>query len=249
MWCRFFRGLLWASHSLALLNARLYAGGPFAYEPGMPEQSVASLEPRLQKQVESARVAFERGNYDYTIELAREVLAAAPGCLPVRKLQRAARLKNEGGAKGGFFGKALGSVSTAPFLLSGSVALAKDPLKALENAQRILEADPHSAAGLRLLGNAALALEWPETAVFAFDALRESAPQDVAALIALGRAHVMAGRSDAAVQCAQAALALEPINGAAQALLKDASVAQSLQRGRWEESGDFRAKLRNDASP
>lgn len=210
----------------------------------MIEQSVASLDPRLQKLVESARVAFERGNYDYAIELARDVLGAAPGCLPVRKLQRTAQLKRPGSG-GGFFAKALGSVSTAPFFVSGNAALGKDPAKALASAQKMLEVDPNSVAGLRLLGGAASALGWHETAVFAFEALREAAPDDLANVVALGRAHLGAGRADAAVRCAEAVLARESINGAAQSLLKDASVAQTMKAGRWEEGGDFRAKVKS----
>lgn len=211
----------------------------------MVEQSVASLEPRLQKLVESARVAFERGNYDPAIELAREVLATAPSCLPVRKLQRAAQLKRGDGARDGFWARAMGSVSTAPFFVSGHAALAKDPAKALASAQKMLEADPNSAAGLRLLGSAANALGWHETAVFAFDALRENAPDDLANLVALGRAHLGAGRADAAVRCAEAVLGRESINGSAQSLLKDASVAQTMKAGRWEDGGDFRAKVKS----
>ena len=210
----------------------------------MTEQTVASLEPRLQKLVESARVAFERGNPDYAIELARDVLAVAPGCLPVRKLLRAAQLK-KGAGGGGFFAKAIGSVSTAPFLLSGNSALGKDPAKALASAQKMLDADPNSSAGLRLLGQAADALGWPETAVFAYEALRANEPDDLMALVALGRAHLAAGRADSAVRCAEAVLARESINAPAQALLKDASVAQTMKSGRWDEGGDFRAKVRS----
>lgn len=210
----------------------------------MTEQSVASLDSRQQKLVESARVAFERGNFDYTIELARDVLAAAPGCLPVRKLLRAAQLK-KGTGGGGFFAKALGSVSTAPFLISGNSSLAKDPAKSLASAQKMLDADPNSVAGLRMLGQAADALGWHETAVFAYEALRANEPDDLAILVALGRAHLGAGRADSAVRCAETVLAREAINGPAQALLKDASVAQSMKSGRWEEGGDFRAKVRN----
>lgn len=210
----------------------------------MTERTVASLEPRLQKLVESARAAFERGNYDYAVELARDVLADAPGCLPVRILQRAAQLKRGPGG-GGFFAKALGGVATAPFLVSGSSSLAKDPAKALARAQKVLETDPHSAAGLRLLGDAANSLGWHETAVFAFEALRENAPDDLANLVALGRAHLSATHAEAAVRCAEAVLAREPIHAAAQALRKDASVAQTMKTGRWAENGGFRAKVKS----
>lgn len=209
----------------------------------MTEQSVASLEPRLQKLVESARVAFERGNFDHTIELARDVLTAAPGCLPVRKLHRTAQLKCGVGG-GGFFAKAVGSVTAAPFLIGGNAALTKDPARALANAQKMLEADPNSTAGLRLLGGAASVLGWHETAVFALEALREIAPDDWANWVALGRAHLAAGRADAAVRCAETVLARESINGPAQSLLKEASVAQTMKAGRWEQGGDFRAKVK-----
>lgn len=205
----------------------------------MTEHTVAALEPRLQKLVESARTAFEKGNLDHCIELSSQVLAAAPGCLPVRKLWRAAQVKR-GGRGGGFLGRAWGSVSTAPFQLIGSAALAKDPAKALASAQKMLEADPDR----RMLGAAASALGWRETAVFAHEVLRELAPGDVENLVALGRAQLAAGRAEAAVRCAEAALARAPIDGPAQRLLKDASVAQIMQSGRWEEAGDFRAKVR-----
>lgn len=210
----------------------------------MNEIPVAALGSRLQKQVESARQAFERGNFDYAVDLCRDVLAAAPGCLPVRKLHRAAQLKR-GASRG--LARMFGGVSAAPFLISGSLALGKDPARALERAQRLVDGDPHSASGLRLLGAAATALGWHETAVFAYDALREADPQDVPNLVALGRAHLASDRADHAVQCAELALRHEPIHAGAQSLLKDASVAQTMRRGRWDESGDFRGKVRPPA--
>ncbi len=208
----------------------------------MNEVPVAALEARLQKLVESARVAFERGNHDYAVDLCREVLAAAPGCLPVRKLQRAAQLKR--GSAGGV-AKFFGSVSTAPFLVSGNLALGKDPVKALESAQKLLESDPRSTAGLKMLGGAASALGWNETAVFAYEALREMEPQAIDTLVALGRAHLAAGRATAGVQWAEAALRSESLHPGAQALLKDASVAQTMQQGKWGDSGDFRGKSKS----
>lgn len=210
----------------------------------MAEIPVASLPDSLQKQAESARTAFAQGNDAYVLELCHAILAAAPACLPVRKLQRAAQLRQPGRARG-FLAQALGSVSTAPFLLTGSVQLAREPAKALDNAQRLLETDPHSRAGLTLLGEAATALGWHETAVFAYEALRESEPDKLATLVALGRAHLAAGRAPAAVELAGAALRIEPFNAPAQALLKDASVAQTLRAGNWEAGGDFRGKLKS----
>lgn len=209
----------------------------------MREVSVAALELPLQKQVESARAAFERGNHPATVALCQTVLASAPGCLPVRKLHRAAQLKC-GPEHGGFLVKALSRVSIAPFLVSGKVVLTRDPAKAIESAQKVLESDPHSSAALRMLGQAASSLGWHETAVFAFEARKECEPDDLENLLALGEAYLASGQPGPAVQSAATILHRDPGNGPATALLKDASVAQSLRTGRWEEAGDFRGKVK-----
>jgi len=207
----------------------------------MKEVPVSALDAGLQKQVESARAAFERGQLDRVATACGEVLSAEPGCLPVRKLQRAARIKQ---GRPGRVRRMLGRLSSAPLWLSGKLALGKNPLKALAYAQRMLDVDPLSGAALRLLASAATALGWSETAIFAGEALREIEPTEVSGLVTLGRAYLSAGRAENALEVAGCALQLEPANAQAQALLKDASVAQTMRQGRWGDSGDFRGKLR-----
>lgn len=211
----------------------------------MPEVAVASLDPRLQRQVETARSAFERGNYDYVLEICATILRQAPACLAVRKLRRAAQLRQHQ-AKGRL-ARALGSVSTAPFLLSAGAQTKKDPAKVLETAEKMLASDPTNVAALRLLAQAAAALGWPETAVFGYEAIREQNPTDVENLLALGGALVAAGRATDAVKVAEVALRVQPTNAAAQTLLKNASVAQTVTQGKWETGGTYRAKLKDEA--
>jgi hypothetical protein len=93
----------------------------------MPEVPVASLDPRQQKLIENARVALERGNLEYVLEVTSQVLKAQPGCLPVRKLQRVAQLRQNRGKTGGFMGKAFSGLSSAPFMFGGK----KEPAKQL----------------------------------------------------------------------------------------------------------------------
>ena len=125
----------------------------------MPEVPVASLDPRHQKLIENARIALERGNLDYAIEVTGQVLKAAPGCLPVRRLQRVAQLRQARG-KGGFLAKALSSFSTAPFMRGGGK---KEPAKLLETAEGLLAKNPASVPALRLLAEAAGGLGLTET--------------------------------------------------------------------------------------
>jgi uncharacterized protein HemY len=67
----------------------------------MPEIPVSALDPKQQRQVENARIALERGDLDYVLEVCAQILKKSPGCLPVRRLQRAAQLQDQ--AVGGKF--------------------------------------------------------------------------------------------------------------------------------------------------
>ena len=118
----------------------------------MPEVTVTSLDPRHQKLIENARVALDRGNLEYTLEVTAQVLKVAPGCLPVRRLRRVAQLKDAKG-KGSFMSRTLGGFSTAPFMFGGGK---KDPAKLLESAEALLAKDPTSVAALKLM-----VLVWP----------------------------------------------------------------------------------------
>jgi tetratricopeptide (TPR) repeat protein len=211
----------------------------------MTEIMIAALEPRLQKQVESARAAFDRGRPEQTLELCIAVLEAQPSCLTVRKLERAAQLKIAATRKSAV-SKLVTAVSAAPFLLGGSMQLKDDPRSALATAERLLRRDPQSIAALCLLGQAATALGWPETAVFAHEAASDLEPDRPDVWISLGSAYLAAGRPADAIGAANQALELQSANAEAQTLLRNASVAETLLKGKWESSGDFREKLHDE---
>ena len=84
-----------------------------------------------------------------------------------------------------------------------------------------------------------------KTAVFAYENVREVEPDNVKNLLALGEAHIEAGDARAAVGCGEMILESNPGSGEAQALIRRASVAITMDKGKWEEKGDFRDKLAN----
>lgn len=208
----------------------------------MPEVLVSALSFALQKQVESARAAFDRGKPAAAAELCARILDEQPACLSVRKLERAALLKLAVTRTGGL-SKMVQAVSNAPFLLGGSMKLKDEPRAALANAEKLLRRDPQSTAALGLLGQAAVALGWPETAVFAYEAAcdLDHARPDV--WVSLSGAYLAAGRAKDAVHAADEALRLQPANADALALQRTASVAVTMAQGKWEQGGDFRGKL------
>jgi len=131
----------------------------------------------------------------------------------------------------------------------------------LARAESRLAKNPYDTGALRLLGEAATgakaaraatsasaslasALGWAETAVFAYEAIREIEPTNRANLLALGEAFLAAERADDALKIADTLLAQNAVDGDAQTLMRKASIAQTLDKGNWEAAGDFRAKLK-----
>jgi hypothetical protein len=209
----------------------------------MAEVPITALEPRQQKMVENARVALERANFDYVIEVTTQVLKASPGCLPVRRLQRVAQLRQARAVKGGFMAKVSSGLSTAPFMFGGG---RKDPARLLVAAEASLARDPTNVVALKLLAEAAQGLGLRETAAFALDAVREIEPANRANLLALGEAWFTAGCMADALKTADEILRLDPVSPEAQTLMRKASVAQTVAKVGWEKTGTFREKLRTE---
>jgi len=210
----------------------------------MPEIPVAQLDPRHQKLIENARIALDRGNLEYVLEVTAQVLKMQPGCLPVRKLQRVAQLRGLKGRPGGFMGKAISGLSAAPFMFGSAK---KDPAKLLESAEGLLAKDPTNIPALKMLAEAAQALGLPETVAFALDAVRELEPTNKANLLALGEAWLAAGKPTEALRTADEILRDKPNDADAQNLMRKASVAQTVDKHKWESQAGFRDKLRDEA--
>ena len=209
----------------------------------MPEVPVASLDPRYQKLIENARIALDRGNMDYVLEVTAQVLRVQPGCLPVRKLQRVAQLRVSRGKSSGFMGKALSGLSNAPFMFGGG---RKDPAKLLETAEGLLAKDPTNVPALKMLAEAAGSLGLVETVAFALDAVREIDPTNRANLLALGEAWLAAGKPSDALKAADEILRDKPNDADAQNLMRKASVAQTVEKHKWDDQATYRGKLRDE---
>lgn len=212
----------------------------------MPEVSVTSLPARIHRQVDNARTALDRGNVEYTVNICREILAEHPGCLPVRRLLRAAQMKLFK-QKNPLVAHTMGGLLAALLAPYGHALIKRAPTRALIVAEKILGADPTNAAALLLLARAAAAHDLPETAAFSLEAVCELRPHDRAARIKLADAYIAAGRAAEAVALADELLKDNPADLDLQDLGKRASVAQSIAAGRWDSgTGTYRDKLRDE---
>src|SRR6266436_2909242 len=112
-----------------------------------------------------ARHANEIRNYGYVVQLMLPVLKEVPGFLDGRQLLRAASLAIQGGKKSGF------SLAGTTLGMTAGSTLKKDPLAAMELAEKTLAGDPTNTAGNQLLFEAANKAGFPEVAAFALETL------------------------------------------------------------------------------
>jgi tetratricopeptide (TPR) repeat protein len=208
----------------------------------MEETALNDLDTRVQKQVENARKAVSR-NPGYAVDILSNILVRHPGCLEARKVLHQAQQRAKSGQSkglGALFQKLTGLAS------GGDAKVKKNPEKALESAEQLLAANPANPAGYKMLGAAAEALELKETAAFAYEELFELDKANSEYAKSLMRAYIEIGKTKQAVEIGDRAYRANPSDDEVQALIRQASVAQTMEKGKWEEDKSFRDKLKDE---
>ena len=179
--------------------------------------------------LQKARQANDIGNHGYVIQLMQPVLKEAPGFLEGRKLVRAAALAQLQGKKQGvtLTGSMLG--------ITSSGTLKKDPLAAIELAEKTLATDPKNAQANQLLFEAANKAGFPETAAFALETLVGANPKDTKLMHQLGNFYLQIGDNAKAVAVFSRIAQVNPSDLEAIKKSKDASAADTMKKGKWEE--------------
>ncbi len=178
---------------------------------------------------QKARHANEIRNHGYAIQIMQSVLKQVPGFLDGRKLLRAAALASVEGKKAGF------SLAGTTLGMTAGSTLKKDPLAAMELAEKTLATDPKSAQGNQLLWDAANKAGFPETAAFALETLVGANPKDTKIMHQLGSQYLMMGENDRAVAIYNRIVQINPADLEANKKSKDASASATMKSGRWEE--------------
>ena len=182
--------------------------------------------------------AVEIRNFGYAVALLQSVLKEAPDFLEGRKLLRRAQINLTKGKKNFF-----GGLST--LRLKGPQVLRKDPMAALELAEKTLEDDPFNDDANHLLKDAAMALGYFELAVFALQTLSEGRPKDTKVLSELGELFFAHGEADKALAIFNKVLEINPNDLVANKRAKDAAAANTMKVGGWEKAVDYRDLIKN----
>jgi len=188
-----------------------------------------------------AVAAIELRNFDYAISLLQGVLKQEPEFLTGRQMLRRTEVTKSKSAKKSFF-----NISTAPIaVMKAQREIKKDPKRAVEMLEKILEKEPYNRQANLALKEAAVAAAWPEIGVFALRTLLEENPRDVKVLHELGRLHHELGESDREVEVYNQITEINPLDAEALRLGKDASARASMTTGGWTQAVSYRDLIKD----
>ena len=203
------------------------------------------VDERLQRQFTQAGKALKQGGSAYAIQVCAELLRKHPGAFEARRLlweSLEGRQKKRSKPLGFLKAKAAGM----QFRLKVNALFKKDVLQVVYRCDEALFKGEIHGELFESLGRAAKLLDWPETRVFACWAKVGLSPENVPSRLALANVLLEVGRPVEAIEHVEWILLKNPSHGEAQTLLKNASVAETLQRGNWEETDtSFFSKLKD----
>jgi len=185
--------------------------------------------------------AIELRNFGYAISLLQEILKQEPEFFTGRQLLRRAEVTKTKSAKKSFF-----NISTAPIgVMKAQREIKKDPKRAVEMVEEVLEGEPYNRQANLLLKEAAMAAGWSEIAVFALRTLLEENPRDTKVLNELGRLYHELGDHESEVEVYNQLTAINPLDAQSLRLGKDASARASMKRGGWTEAETYRDLIKD----
>ncbi|PYJ25162.1 MAG: hypothetical protein DME91_05315 [Verrucomicrobia bacterium] len=188
-----------------------------------------------------AVAAIELRNFGYAISLLQGILKQEPRFLTGRQLLRRAEVTKNKSAKKSFL-----NISTAPIaVMKAQREIKRDPNRAVEMLEKVLEEEPYHRQANLVLKEAALAADWPEIGVFALRTLLEENPRDVKVLHELGRLYHQLGENEREVEVYSRITEIDPLDAGALRLGKDASARASMKRGGWTQAESYRDLIKD----
>jgi len=188
-----------------------------------------------------AVAAVELRNLGYAISLLQELLKQEPQFLMGRQLLRRAEVTKDRSTKRSFL-----NISTAPItIMKAQREIKKDPKRAIEMLEKVLEDEPYNRQANIALKEAAATAGWPEIGVFALRTLLEENSRDVKALHELGRLYRELGENDQEVEVYNQLIEINPLDAEALRLGKDAAAHASMKSGGWTSAESYRDLIKD----
>src|SRR5581483_8475952 len=138
------------------------------------------------------------------------------------------------------------NISTAPIaVMKAQREIKKDPKRAIEMLEKVLEDEPYNRQANLALKEAAAAAGWPEIGVLALRTLLEENSRDLKVLHELGRLYRELGENDQEVEVYNQIVEINPLDAEALRLGKDAAAHASMQSGGWTQAESYRDLIKD----
>ena len=214
----------------------------------MAEKSLAELPRDLRELYDRGNAALQKKNFDYAIAIYNQVLVKEPAFYPCREALRACQLAKAGEGKG-FFKKFMGTAGSSPLIAKAQFQVRSNPQEALVTCEQILNGDPNNTTANKLLAEAAMALEYPKTAVLSLEIAFKNNPKDTDIGIRLGEALAAAGQLARATTILTELQRANPNDAQLSMLIKNLAAKQTMSHsgyeGLAEGKGSYRDILRD----
>jgi predicted Zn-dependent protease len=183
-----------------------------------------------------AVAAIELRNLGYAISLLQGILSQEPEFLMGRQLLRRAEVTKQKAEKKSFF-----NISTAALsIMKAQRELKRDPKRAVEMLEKILEDEPCNRQANLVLKQAAVSAGWPEIGIFALRTVLQEKPRDTKILHELGRLYHELGQSEQEMEVYNKISEIDPRDAEAVRLGRDSAARASMKAGGWTDAESYR---------
>ncbi|MFT5239849.1 MAG: tetratricopeptide (TPR) repeat protein [Candidatus Promineifilaceae bacterium] len=201
----------------------------------MAEVTIEEMPRNVQDIFNRAFAAFERKNYEYSIDLFTSVLNHEPGLLKARQYLRRSQIAK---SKAAISGSAAASLTLTKcmgnYLKAQMLAGGKNPKKGMAAADKLLSQDPLHPQFVQIFATAAENAGYPEAAILTLEMAFERRGDDIAIAKRLAGLYADVGQTRKARECYERLVELRPNDLNLLKILKDAIAIDSME-GTWKQ--------------
>ncbi|MDD3118925.1 MAG: tetratricopeptide repeat protein [Victivallales bacterium] len=209
----------------------------------MERKELNEISSGLRNTFQRAGEACKKNNLEYARELYKSIVKKEPGFQAARDALRDVERKLTGQL--GSFAKWSSTIKNRFHAPKIRRTIKKDPLKAMGLAEEMVGQNLSDPLALNLLAEAAQAADADQIAIEAYQILREYQPKNETNLRNLVELYRKNGENIKALHVFQQIAQLHPKNLEIEQELREAAAMASMEKGRWNESGDFTTKLKD----
>ena len=212
----------------------------------MPEITLEEAPQKVRDLFNRGFAAMERGNLEYAIDMFTACVEMEPRFHRGRKFLRAAEIRQFKSLNRGWLTHWFSTVTGLSQILATKALLnAGKAWPAIQMMEKQLRQDPLNQAYIRLLIQAAEAVEEPEIAIQTLALAREHYPRDAEIIDRLGQLYIKTNQTRLARECFETLCELRPNDSAAVKSLKDAMALDSMAKDGWSETAASGGSFRN----